>query len=67
MKISLAQKQLSDVMIETEAPYDIEYRDGSLEKALKLTQADLRFIDEVITKVESAEETGWVGSDSWIR
>ena len=54
-------------MIETEAPYDIEYRDSTLEKALKLTPADLRFIDDVITKVESAEETGWVGSDSWIR
>ena len=54
-------------MVEAEAPYDIEYRDSTVEKALKLTPADLRFIDDIITKVESAEDTGWVGSDSWIR
>ena len=54
-------------MVEAEAPYDIEYRDSTLEKSLKLTPADLRFIDDIITRVETADETAWVGSDAWIR
>ena len=54
-------------MIEAESPFDIEYRDSNLEKILKLTPADLRFIDELISKIESSDETQWEGSDSWIR
>ena len=54
-------------MIEAESPFDIEYRDSNLEKNLKLTPADLRFIDELISKVESSDETQWEGSDAWIR
>ena len=62
-----AQRHLADVMIETEAPFDIEYRDPNLEKILKLSPADLRFIDALIAKVEGSDETEWVGSDQWIR
>ena len=65
--VKKAQKHLSDVMIEAESPFDIEYRDSNLEKILKLTPADLRFIDELISKIESSDETQWEGSDAWIR
>ena len=54
-------------MIEAECPFDIEYRDSNLEKLVKLTPADLRFIDELINKVEASDETQWEGSDAWIR
>lgn len=62
-----AQRHLSDVMVEAESPFDIEYRDANLEKHLKLTQADLRFIDALIAKVETSDDTQWEGSDQWIR
>ena len=54
-------------MVETESPFDIDYHDANLEKIVKLTQADLRFIDSMLNTIEESDETQWEGSDAWIR
>ena len=67
MKIFSAQRHLSDVVVESEAPFSIEYRDSELEKVLRLTPPDLRFIDGILAAIENSDETTWEGSDAWIR
>lgn len=55
------------MLVEIEAPYDIEYRDPNLEKILRLTQADMRFMDNLTSTIEESDDTTWEGSDAWIR
>ena len=53
---------------ETENRFEMEWRDGDLKRLVTLTTADLRFADEVLRRVEAAEDDGaWEGGDEWIR
>jgi len=54
-------------VVEIESPFGIEYRDPNLEKLIRLTQSDLRFVENLINGIEQSNETTWEGSDAWIR
>ncbi|CBY43184.1 unnamed protein product, partial [Oikopleura dioica] len=62
------QKHLSDVLVEIDGQGEIYYRDPKIERICKLTQADLRFVDNLLLVLDSNDGSAtWEGSDSWIR
>ncbi len=77
------KKGLADVLVsavtggEGEVEFEIATADQDLKKALQLTTEDLRFVDSVVKRVSSDEETlgddvfldgvGWEGGDEWVR
>ncbi|ESN92581.1 hypothetical protein HELRODRAFT_186563 [Helobdella robusta] len=69
----MQRKQYLDVIVEL-AEFKVEILDPELKKALQLSTADLRFIDNLVKCVDDdnkgdpfLDNTGWEGGDDWVR